>query len=87
MKRQKKQFIVLLILLVVCVAAYLGVTMNNKKTKQEEEASEEAAKVYITDFDKDDVTAFSYVLNGTTLAFHKDGDNWLYDGDSSVDID
>lgn len=87
MKRQKKQLIVLLILLVVCVAAYIGVTMNNKKTKQEEEASEEAAKVYITDFDKDDVTAFSYVLNGTTLAFHKDGDNWLYDGDSSVDID
>lgn len=77
----------LLILLVVCVAAYIGVTISNKKTKEKEEASEEAAKIYLTDFDADDVSAFSYMLNGEKLSFHKDGDNWVYDADTSVDLD
>lgn len=87
MKKQKTQFIVLLIILVVCVAAYIGVTISNKKTKEKEEASEEAEKIYLTDFDADDVSAFSYMLNGEKLSFHKDGDDWVYDADTSVDLD
>ena len=87
MKKQKIQFIVLFILLVICVAAYAGVTVSNKKTKEREEASEEEEKIYLTDFDADDVNAFSYMLNGENLSFHKDGDNWVYDADPSVDLD
>ena len=29
----------------------------------------------------------SYVLDGTTLSFTKNGTEWTYDGDQSVDID
>ena len=87
MEKQKKQFLVLILLLVVCVAAYIGVTISNKKTKEKEEASEEAAKIYLTDFDADDVSAFSYLLNGEKLSFHKDGDDWVYDADTFVDLD
>lgn len=83
MEKQKKQFIVVLILLVVAVAAYLILHVYNDK----KEAKEEADTITITDFDTDDVTAFSYQLNGETLSFTKDGDNWLYDGDTSLDLD
>ena len=87
MEKQKKQFIVVLILLVVAVAAYLLLHVYNDKKEAKEEAEEDADTITITDFDADDVTAFSYQLNGETLSFTKDGDNWLYDGDASLDLD
>lgn len=87
MEKQKKQFIVVLILLVVAVAAYLVLRVYNDKKEAKEEAEEDADTITITDFDTDDVTAFSYQLNGETLSFTKDGDNWLYDGDTSLDLD
>ena len=87
MEKQKKQFIVVLILLVVAVAAYLILHVYNDKKEAKEEAEEDADTITITDFDADDVTAFSYQLNGETLSFTKDGDNWLYDGDTSLDLD
>lgn len=87
MEKQKKQFIVVLILLVVAVAAYLLLHVYNDKKEAKEEAEEDADTITITDFDTDDVTAFSYQLNGETLSFTKDGDNWLYDGDTSLDLD
>ena len=86
-EKQKKQFIVVLILLVVAVAAYLILHVYNDKKEAKEEAEEDADTITITDFDTDDVTAFSYQLNGETLSFTKDGDNWLYDGDTSLDLD
>lgn len=87
MEKQKKQFIVVLILLVVAVAAYLILHVYNDKKEAKEDAEEDADTITITDFDTDDVTAFSYQLNGETLSFTKDGDNWLYDGDTSLDLD
>ncbi len=87
MEKQKKQFIVVLILLIVAVAAYLLLHVYNDKKEAKEEAEEDADTITITDFDTDDVTAFSYQLNGETLSFTKDGDNWLYDGDTSLDLD
>ncbi len=87
MEKQKKQFIVVLILLIVAVAAYLLLHVYNDKKEAKEEAEEDADTITITDFDTDDVTAFSYQLNGETLSFAKDGDNWLYDGDTSLDLD
>ena len=41
----------------------------------------------MTDFEVSDITKFSYQLEGQTLSFTKEGENWHYDGDSSVDID
>lgn len=86
MNRQKKQFIGLLIVLILCVVAYGLVMVYNKKTQKEIEDSEEAAKISLTDFNTEDVTAFSYVQDGVTLAFTKDGDDWNYDADTSINI-
>lgn len=86
MKRQKKQFIALLIVLILCVAAYGLVMLYNKKNEEAKTDSEEAAKISLTDFDTEDVTAFSYVQDGVTLSFTKDGEEWKYDADQSVDL-
>ena len=48
---------------------------------------EEAEKIQVTDLEVSDITQFSYVLDGTTLSFTKNGTEWTYDGDQSVDID
>ncbi len=86
MNRQKKQFIALLIVLILCVAAYGLVMLYNKRTQKNKEDSEEAAKIALTDYSTEDVTAFSYVLDGVTLSFTKDGDEWSYDADTSINI-
>ena len=59
MNRQKKQFIALLIVLILCVAAYGLVMLYNKRTQKNKEDSEEAAKIALTDYSTEDVTAFS----------------------------
>lgn len=87
MEKQKKQFAVLLAVLVVMILVYLGIRFYNQKAEEKETAEEEAETVTVTDFDTDDVTAFSYQLNGETLSFTKDGDNWFYDGDVTLDLD
>ncbi|MGN0352283.1 MAG: DUF4340 domain-containing protein [Roseburia sp.] len=87
MEKQKRQFVIILAVLVVMILAYVGIHFYNKKAEEKEAAEEDAATVTITDFDTDDVTAFSYQLNGETLSFTKEGDNWLYDGDATLDLD
>lgn len=39
------------------------------------------------DIGKEEITAFSYELDGETLSFYKEDDNWVYEGDTSIDID
>lgn len=87
MEKQKSQFVLILVVLAVLVAATVGLKIYNQKTEEKEEAEEEAATIYITQAVTDDITAFSYELDGETLSFTKDGDSWLYDGDTSADID
>ena len=58
-----------------------------KKQEEKENAKEEAEKIQVTDLEVSDITQFSYVLDGTTLSFTKNGTEWTYDGDQSVDID
>ena len=59
----------------------MGLTHVQNKSK------EEAEKIQVTDLEVSDITQFSYVLDGTTLSFTKNGTEWTYDGDQSVDID
>ncbi|MGN0485322.1 MAG: DUF4340 domain-containing protein [Lachnospiraceae bacterium] len=88
MQKQKKQLIVVVILLLVCVGAYFGLQQYNKAQKAKEKEEEAAATITLTDFDVEDVSAFSYPVNGKTLSFTKteDGD-WTCDKDPSVDVD
>ena len=87
MKKQKRQFIILLALVVLICAAYAGVKFYNQRQQEKEKKQEEENKVTVTQMETSDVTAFSYELNGTTLSFTKNGEDWVYDGDTAIDID
>ena len=87
MQKQKKQMIVLVILLILLILAYAGVHFYSKKQEEKESAKAEAEKIRATDMEVSDITQFSYVLDGTTLSFTKNGTEWTYDGDQSIDID
>lgn len=87
MKRQKKQFVIILIVLAVVLVATFGMKTYNKNQEEKKTAEEEASIIYITKADPDDITAFSYQVDKTTYSFTKDGENWIYDGDSSLDMD
>lgn len=87
MEKQKKQFIVILALLVVLIAAFFGVKAYNE-AKEEEEAEKEAAEeIHVVDLAVEDITAFSYQIDGETISFKKDGENWIYEQDTTIDID
>lgn len=83
MKNQKKQLIAMVISLVFLLAAYLGIDIYNEKQAEKEETE----KIYLTDFDSQDISAFSYSYNGTQYSYTKTEDEWAYDGDTSIDMD
>lgn len=87
MKRQKKQFVVILIALAVVLVATIGMKTYNKNQEEKETAEEEASTIYISQVQTDSITSFSYEIGEVTYSFTKDGEDWIYDGDSSVDID
>ena len=87
MKRQKKQFVIILIALAVVLVATFGMKTYNKNQKEKETAEKEASTIYISQVQTDSITSFSYEIGEVTYSFTKDGEDWIYDGDSSVDID
>ena len=87
MEKQKKQVLILAVLLLVLVVAYFAIHIYNGKQEEKESAKEEAEKIYVTNDAVEDITAFSYVLDGETLSFTKSGDEWTYDGDTSCNLD
>lgn len=79
----KKQMIAGIVLLVLCIGGYFGVKAYNSNQEKKQEA-ETMKPVEVT---VSDVTGFSYMKDGETLSFEKDGENWLYAGDTSLDMD
>lgn len=84
MKRQKKQLITLITLFAFLLFAYIGLGNYNKA---EAEKEEEANTISINEFASDEVSAFSYDYNGETYSYTKNGEDWLYDGDTSLDME
>lgn len=80
MKKQKIQFIAACVVLVACVGAYLLLQAYNKNNEESEESTEIAVK----EIDTDEITGFSYIYEGQTLAFTKEGEEWKC---SSLDAD
>lgn len=80
---KKKQMIAGIILLVLCIGGYFGVKAynSNQEKKQEAEAMKPVSIAV------SDITGFSYVKDDTVLEFEKEGEDWLYTGDTSMDID
>ena len=83
MRKQQKQMLGMLVLLVILVAAYFGVRAYNDK-QEEKEAAE--GVVTVTDFTTDEVTRFSYTLDGEVYSYTKDGESWTWDGDTALDL-
>lgn len=79
---KKKQMIAGVVLLVLCIGGYFGVKAYNANQEKKQEA-ETMKPVGIA---LDDITGFSYVNNGGILSFEKSGDDWLYSGDTSLDM-
>lgn len=66
------------------IIAYFGLNVyNDAQAKKEEEEQ----TIVVTDFDYEDVVAFSYDYNNETYSFTKSGDVWSYDADAEFDVD
>lgn len=87
MEKQKKQLLVLLVLLILLILAYVGISFYNTSKEEEEAEQAEAETIHVTSLSVSDITEFSYVLDGETLSFTKNGSDWSYDADQSIDID
>ena len=87
MQKQRKQFVITVVILLVLVLAYIGIHIYNQKHEEKKEKEEKENEITVTELDTDDVTAFSYQVSGETLSFTKDGDEWVYDQDTSLDLD
>lgn len=87
MQKQGKQFVITVVILLVLVLAYIGIHIYNQKQEEKKEKEEKENEITVTELDTDDVTAFSYQVSGETLSFTKDGDEWVYDQDTSLDLD
>ena len=74
--------IVGIVLLILCVGGYFGLKAYNAN----EEKKEEAKTMTPISITAGEVTGLSYVYDGAVLTFHKDGENWVYSEDTSIDI-
>ena len=87
MKKQKKQLMILIGVLAVCLLSYFGISNYNDLQEQKKAEEEQKNTIFVTDFGYDEVTAFSYVYEDVTYSYSKDGENWLYDGDTTLDME
>lgn len=86
-KKQVIQFSVLLVALIILAGAYFGIRTYNTKQAEKVEQEKEDAKVLLTSFQPEDVTAITYDYDGTTYEFKKSGETWQYTGDPEFEID
>lgn len=84
MKNQKKQLITLIALFVFLISAYIGLQVyNDNETEKEEKEN----RIVITEFTAEEVVSFSYDYNGITYSYTLNDEAWLYDGDTTLDMD
>ena len=87
MKKQKIQMILILVVLVLCIGAYFLVSHMAKQEEQKQKDSETEGQTTIAEIAADKVDAFSYEVNGKTYSYTKDGEDWKYDDDNSLQLD
>lgn len=84
---RKKQYLTLMIILIIIVAALIAVILGKRVQTKKAEAEEEASIVYVNAFEISDVTAFFYQLDGETVSFELQDEQWVYTGDTTMEID
>ena len=85
MNKKKKQMKIMLIVLVIVAVAIAGIVIYQKQQSAKESAAEQ--EKVLAEINVEDVTAFSYYLDGEQLSFTKQDDTWVYDNDASLSID
>ena len=86
MKKQKIQMILILVVLVLCIGAYFLVSHMAKQEEQKQKDSETEGQTTIAEIDAE-VDAFFFFFNGKTYSYTKDGEDWKYDDDNSLQLD
>lgn len=80
MKRSKRLFTLLGVLVVACIATFVVTQL------EEEKEQIKATGEIVLELSSEDIQAFSWEYNETSLAFHKD-ETWLYDADEAFPVD
>lgn len=85
MQKQKKQFVILIVILLLAVGGYfLAAHISEKEAADSESDTESYA---LTTLDSASVNKLSFTNTSGTYTFHKDGDDWISDDDTSLDMD
>ena len=87
MKKQKKQLILMVVILVLLVGGYFGLIKYNEWSEQKELEKAEGDIIAVTELDAESITAISYEYEGETISLVKDGESWVYEGDTSLAIE
>lgn len=87
MLKQKKQMILILALLLVFGGAYAGMRLYNQKQSEKEAEEAEAAKIYVTNENQEEIMSFSYQKDGEELSFVKEGGGWTLEKDRELTLD
>lgn len=82
MEKQKKQLLLLVGVLFLVIMAWFGVSLI-----PEEDESQETISYQVSDLEEDAVTKLTYTNESGTFSFSKEGEEWLYEADKSVDIE
>ncbi len=85
MNKKKKQMKLMLIVLLIVAIAIAGILIYQHQQSSKEDAAEKDK--ILAEINVEDVTAFSYYLDGEQLSFTKTDDTWVYDNDTSLSID
>lgn len=87
MEKKQKHLIATIILLVALVLMYFGVKVLVDKKEQREEEQSEAKKIYVTDFNVEDVCKVSYSYSEEDVELELEDDKWKSVTDVSLNID
>lgn len=79
--KKKKGMIVLILVLIVLLAVYFGLQTWNSSQEEQEQEAEEASQIHITETDGEDITALSFNVGNSDLAFEKQDGTWVYTPD------
>ncbi|WP_180272788.1 DUF4340 domain-containing protein [Konateibacter massiliensis] len=86
-KNKTVKLISLLVLLILAIAAYFVVEKINKDNEEKEAQEEAADTIIINSVETDKIASFSYIYDGTTYVFSKDGDTWYCANEAGTELD
>lgn len=83
---KKKRYLVIIIVLLAFVSVLLTMCSCSKKKMWEDSEETESNTVYVNPFDVNNVTYFSYTLDGEAMSFSLEDGEWIYYGDTSIEV-